>query len=171
MGLSEIASEFKRLDEKRRQHGLSLGEAGRYNALFTQLSDALTAGERHRRVDLRQFLRVRSRMELIVRTRAGEIKAACRDFGGGGCAIESPALFELGGDVYLDGAVLEGKRFPLHGRAVVAWARLPTTVTAGHGFGLKFAIESQEMRDQIDRLLYRVLDAFLHDDGGGELAL
>src|SRR3954471_6835022 len=105
MGLSDIAAEFKRLDEKRRQHGLSLGEAGRYNSLFTQLSDALTAGERHRKVDLRQFLRVRSRMELVLKTRASELKVACRDFGGGGCAIESPALFVLGDDVYLDGAI------------------------------------------------------------------
>ena len=29
------------------------------------------------------------------------------------------------------------------------------------GPGLRFAIDSREMRDQIDRLVYRVLDRFL----------
>jgi hypothetical protein len=170
-GLSEIAEEFKRLDEKRRQHGLSLSEAGRYNSLFSQLSDALASGERHRKVDLRQFLRVKSRMELIIRTKSGEIRATCCDFGGGGCAIESPALFSLGDDVYVDGIVLGGKRHPLKGRTQVVWARLPTSATAGQGYGLRFAIETRQMRDEIDRILYRVLDAFLNDDSSDELAL
>ena len=163
MGLSELASEFKRLDEERRSRGLSLAEASRYNSLFSQLSDALSANERHRKVDTRQFLRVRSPMELVVRTQAGELLAPCHDFGGGGCAIQSPALFHLGDDVYLDGAVLDGVRHPLHGRATVVWARLPTTAVGGHGYGLKFAIESPKMRDDVDRLVYRVLDLFLND--------
>jgi hypothetical protein len=169
--LSDLAEEFKRLDEKRRKEGLSLSEAGRYNSLFSQLSDALASGERHRKVDLRQFLRVKSRMELVIRTRAGEVSAICRDFGGGGCAIESPALFALGDDVYIDGVVLEGKRHALNGRTQVVWARLPVTPTAGHGYGLRFVIETRQMRDEIDRILYRVLDAFLNDDASDELAL
>jgi len=163
MGLSELADEFKRLDQTRRQRGLSMSEAGRYNALFSQLSDALSANERHRKVDMRQFLRVRSPMELVLRTGGGELRAVCNDFGGGGCAIESPNLFNLGDDVYLDGALLDGNRHALHGRAVVVWARLPTTTLGLHGYGLKFIIESPQRRDQIDRLMYRVLDLFLND--------
>jgi Tfp pilus assembly protein PilZ len=163
MGLSEIADEFKRLDELRRQRGLSLTEAGRYNTLFSQLSDVLSANERHRKVDMRQFLRVRSPMELVLKPGGGEIRAVCNDFGGGGCAIESPKFFNLGDDVYLDGAILDGTRHELHGRAIVVWARLPTSALGAHGYGLKFAIESPQMRDQIDRVVYRVLDLFLNE--------
>jgi hypothetical protein len=162
-GLSDIAAEFKRLDETRRQRGLSLTEAGRYNSLFSQLSDALSANERHRKVDMRQFLRVRSPMELVLRTSGGELRAVCNDFGGGGCAIESPKVFNLGDDVYLDGALLDGTLHPLHGRASVVWARLPSTSLGHHGYGLKFVIESAGIRDQIDRVVYRVLDLFLND--------
>jgi Tfp pilus assembly protein PilZ len=162
-GLSEIAGEFKRLDEMRRQRGLSLTEAGRYNTLFSQLSDALSANERHRKVDMRQFLRVRSPMELVLRTRAGEIRARCNDFGGGGCAVETAKVFNLGDDVYLDGVILDGTRHPLQGRGTVVWARLPTSVLGGHGYGIKFVIESPQMRDEVDRIVYRVLDLFLND--------
>jgi hypothetical protein len=163
MGLSEIAGEFKRLDELRRQRGLSMSEAGRYNTLFAQLSDVLSANERHRKVDTRQFLRVRAPMDLVIRIPSGELLAACNDFGGGGCAIGSPALFQLGDDVYIDGALLAGTRLPLNGRAVVVWARLPSTATGAHGYGLKFVFESPRMRDDVDRIVYRVLDLFLND--------
>lgn len=164
MGLSEIADEFRRLDGRRRKQGLSLGEAERYNTLFAQLSDHLASYERHRKVDVRQFLRVRSRMELIIRTGATEVRAVCHDFGGGGCAVSCPTLFHLDDDVWLDGAVIEGTRYPLHGRSVIAWTRLPSAGGKVHGYGLKFAIDSPKMRDEVDRLLYRVLDAFLAGD-------
>ena len=55
-GLTEIAEEFKRLDLKRRNGGLSLGEAERYNALFANLSDVLASGERHRKADGRALI-------------------------------------------------------------------------------------------------------------------
>src|SRR5262245_9876968 len=87
-GLSEVADEFKRLDRRRRAQGLSLGEAERYRALFERLSDILASGERHRRSDSRQHLRIPFRLDLTLRRPHGVVLAACRDFGGGGCAIE-----------------------------------------------------------------------------------
>ena len=159
-GLSELADEFKRLDQDRRTRGLSLSEAGRYHALFERLSDTLASGERSRRVDTRQFLRVRFDMTLTIRRADGVRAAACHDFGGGGCAISSDERFELDDDVWLDGADIEDEHHPLHGRATVAWLRLPTDGEPGR-YGLKFCIDAKEERDQIDRLLYRVLDRFL----------
>jgi PilZ domain len=168
MGLSQIAEEFKLLDDRRRTQGLSLSDAERYHVLFARLDDALVSNERHRRVDERQFLRVRFDMELHVKSSAGDLLVSCQDFGGGGCSIACDAVFQLGQELSLNGAVIEGKRYPLRGRAVVAWARLPSLETR-QGFGLRFAIDSRDMRDQIDRLLYRVLDRFLAEpgDGGG----
>jgi hypothetical protein len=162
VGLSDIAEEFRELDAIRRHQGLSMTEAERYHSLFARLSDALASCERHRKVDARQFLRVQFDMALVFRTSdGGEILAGCQDFGGGGCAVTSSQAFHLNDDVWLDGAIIEGVRHPLHGRAVVVWARLPT-VNTPQGYGLRFAIDSRDMRDQIDRVMYRVLDAFLH---------
>ncbi len=159
-GLSEIAEEFKLLDGRRRHGGLSMGESERYHSLFARLSDALASQERHRRVDARQFLRVKFPMQLRLRTPAGDVVADCLDFGGGGCAVACPETFEMGGDVWLDGATIEGRAYSLRGRAVVAWARSPDNGTP-QGYGLRFCIDSRDMRDQVDRLLYRVLDRFL----------
>jgi hypothetical protein len=159
-GLSEIAEEFKRLDLHRRTRGLSMTEAGRYHALFERLSDTLALGERHRRVDTRQFLRVPFRMTLTIRRAHGSALAVCHDFGGGGCAVSTSERFDLDDDVWLDGADLEGELQPLHGRATVVWTRLATHGEAAR-YGLKFCIDAPEERDQIDRLLYRVLDRFL----------
>jgi hypothetical protein len=161
LGLSEIAEEFRDLDDRRRHHGLSLTEAERYHSLFARLSDALASGERHRRVDMRQFLRIRFRMDLVLRKGTDEVLAPCEDFGGGGCDVHCDEDLRIGDDVWLDGAIIEGVRHPLHGRAVVVWARLPAR---GHtaGYGLRFVIESPKMRDQVDRVLYRVLDTFLN---------
>ncbi len=159
-GLSQIAEEFRQLDLQRRRGGLSLGDAGRYHALFARLSDALASGERHRRADTRQFLRVSFPMELIVRRAEGPGRVACRDFGGGGCAITTHETLALEDDVWLDGAILEGAPHPLHGRAIVTWARLPQGDGAA-SYGLRFAIDHGSERDQIDRLFYRVLDRFL----------
>ena len=165
-GLCEIAEQFRELDLKRRHGGLSLSDAERYNALFGRLSDALASSERHRRVDVRQFLRVRFPMELVIRTGDAELRATCHNFGGGGCYVATPRLFSLGDDVWLDGAVLggggAGHRYALHGRSIVAWTRLPPAGATEHGYGLRFAIDSLQMRDQIDRVLYRVLDLFLN---------
>jgi hypothetical protein len=44
---------------------------------------------------------------------------------------------------------------------VVVWAKL-ATLHSPQGYGLRFAIDSRDMRDQVDRVMYRVLDAFLH---------
>jgi hypothetical protein len=159
-GLSELAEEFKRLDHHRRTRGLSLAEAGRYHALFERLSDTLALGERSRRVDTRQFLRVPFRMTLTIRRAHGESSALCQDFGGGGCAVASDEKFDLDDDVWLDGADIEGERHPLHGRATVVWTRLPTGGEPAR-YGLRFCIDAAEERDQIDLLLYRVLDLFL----------
>jgi hypothetical protein len=159
-GLSDIAEEFRALDVVRKHQGLSMTEAERYHSLFARLSDALASCERHRRVDTRQFLRVQFEMTLVLRTERGESLAHCQDFGGGGCAITTSETFHLNDDVWIDGTLIEGIRHPLRGRAVVVWARLPT-MTAPQSYGLRFAIDSREMRDQIDRVMYRVLDAFL----------
>jgi hypothetical protein len=165
--LSELAEEFKRLDVRRRRQGLSLSDADRYNTLFEQLSEALSACERKRKCDVRQFLRVQADMVLVIRRPEGQMEAKCLDFGGGGCALalsssssssssSSPAE---GDDLWLDGAIIDGVRLELHGRGVIVWRRAHDdgTVTAG----LRFAIDSSAMRDQIDRVLYRVLDRFL----------
>ncbi len=160
MGLSDIAEEFRALDLVRKHQGLSMTEAERYHSLFARLSDALASCERHRKVDARQFLRVQFEMQLVLRTDRGESYASCQDFGGGGCGVTTPETFHLNDDVWIDGAVIEGMRHALRGRAVVVWARLPT-IHAPQGYGLRFAIDSREMRDQIDRVMYRVLDAFL----------
>ncbi len=159
-GLSEIADEFKRLDHQRRTRGLSLSEAGRYHALFERLSDTLASGERNRRVDTRQFLRVPFRMTLTIRRARGIVGVGCHDFGGGGCAVSSGERFELDDDVWLDGADLEGEAHPLRGRATVVWTRLPTGGELAR-YGLRFCIDAPEERDQIDRVFYRVLDRFL----------
>ena len=161
-GLSEIAEEFKELDHHRRTRGLSLAEAGRYHALFERLSETLALGERIRKVDTRQFLRVPFRMTLAIRRAHGMVRAVCHDFGGGGCAIATPGdlRFELDDDVWLDGAEIEGETHPLHGRATIVWTRLPTGGEPAR-YGLKFCIDAPDERDQIDRLLYRVLDRFL----------
>ena len=160
LSLSEIADEFKRLDQARRTRGLSLGEAGRYHALYERLSDALETGRRQRRADARQFLRVPFGMTLTIRRAHGPTAARCDDFGGGGCAVRSAERFALDDDVWLDGAELEGERHPLHGRATVAWVRLPCGGELP-GYGLRFCIDAPVERDQIDRLFYRVLDRFL----------
>lgn len=159
-GLSELADEFKRLDHDRRTRGLSLNEAGRYHTLFERLSDTLASGERNRRVDTRQFLRVPFHMTVTIRRADGPRAAACHDFGGGGCAIATDERFFLDDDVWLDGAEIEGESHPLHGRATVAWTR-PATGGEPARYGLKFCIDAHEERDQIDRLFYRVLDRFL----------
>lgn len=160
VGLSQLAEEFRQLDLQRRRGGLSLGDAGRYHSLFARLSDALASGERHRRADARQFLRVSFRMQLVLRRAHGAALADCHDFGGGGCAISTREQLQLDDDVWLDGAVVEGERHPLRGRAVVVWARLQSG-DSPPGYGLRFAIDEPRERDQIDRLLYRVLDRFL----------
>jgi hypothetical protein len=165
LGLSEIADEFKELDDRRRHGGLSLSEAERYRSLFARLSDALASGERHRRVDVRQFLRIRFQMELVLRTPHGDVYAPCQDFGGGGCQVICSESFHLDDDVWIDGVVIEGRKLPLHGRAVIVWARLPT-VSEPAGYGLRFAIDSAIMRDQIDTVMYRVLDVFLNGPNG-----
>jgi hypothetical protein len=168
LGLSDVAEEFRNLDVERRQRGLSMTEAERYNNLFARLSEMLASGEKHRKVDERQFLRVKFPMAIVIRTARGEVNALCEDFGGGGCSIACSEELHLGDDIWLDGAIVNGQRHPLHGRAVVKWTKLPSNGSAAHGYGLRFAIDGQHMRDQIDRLLYRVLDIFLAPNGSAD---
>jgi hypothetical protein len=162
MGLSDIAEEFRDLDDRRRHQGLSLSEAERYHDLFARLSDALASGERHRRVDMRQFLRIRFPMQLVVKVNGREILAPCEDFGGGGCDIRIDHAYRIGEELLLDGAIIQGVRHPLHGRANIVWMSLPF-VGSTPGYGLRFVLDSPKMRDQVDRLLYRVLDTFLKE--------
>jgi hypothetical protein len=105
-------------------------------------------------------LRVPFRVTLTMRRARGIALATCHDFGGGGCAVSTDEKLDLDSDVWLDGADLEGEQHPLHGRATVVWARLPTNGEPSR-YGLRFAIDSSEERDQIDRVLYRLLDLFL----------
>jgi hypothetical protein len=105
-------------------------------------------------------LRVPFAMTLTIRRADGTRAAVCHDFGGGGCAVTSDERFELDDDIWLDGAEIEGERYPLHGRATVVWTRLQTGGEPAR-YGLRFCIDADEERDQIDRLLYRVLDRFL----------
>ena len=160
--LSEIVERFRDPNLRRRAGSLSPAEQARYQALFSQLSDALAQGEIHRSPDARRFLRVRSEMELTVRYGEEKELVACHDFGGGGCRITSARELPLGIDLWLDGALLEGVRHPLEGRAVVVWTRsFVEAAESVRGYGLRFAIDSDPMRDQIDRVFYRVLDLFL----------
>jgi hypothetical protein len=161
MGLSDLAEEFRELDDRRRHDGLSPVDAERYHQMYARFSDALASGERHRRVDMRQFIRIRFNMDLVLRRNGEEVLARCEDFGGGGCDIHCDQRLHVGDDLWLDGALIEGMRHPLHGRAVVVWTRHPAR-NASAGYGLRFVIESPKMRDQVDRLLYRVLDAFFN---------
>ena len=155
MKLCEIAEEFKQLDLRRRQGGLSLGEAEQYRSLFARLSEALTATERRRKADARQFLRVEVPMQVVLRTPDGTHPAALLDYGGGGCSISDPGrVHQPHSDLWIDGVVCDGVAMPLHGRAEVVWAKDGVV-------GLRFAIDCADMRDQVDRILYRVLDLFL----------
>jgi hypothetical protein len=161
LGLSEIATEFKRLEELRRSSGLSLGDAEVYRTLSARLSDALAAGQKLRRVDERQFLRVPFKMDLLIRRANDAFLVLCHNYGGGGCAIASDHELVIDQLLLLDGALLDGERFPLRLRATVAWTRRPTAEGEPTFYGLRFALDSRIERDQIDRLFYRVLDLFL----------
>jgi hypothetical protein len=160
VGLSQLAEEFRQLDQQRRCGRLALSDSARYHSLFARLSDALASGERHRRADARQFLRVSFPMQLVLQRAKELIAADCHDFGGGGCAISTSEALRVDDDVWLAGAVVEHARHQLRVRAVVVWAR-PPSETSLPAYGLRFAIDQPSERDQIDRLLYRVLDRFL----------
>src|SRR5262245_49216496 len=94
-GLSELCEQFRDLDAVRRRSGLSLSDAERYRVLFERLSDALAMGERQRKADARQFLRIPFPMEVIIRRPGRVVCAPCHDFGGGGCAITTDEPFAL----------------------------------------------------------------------------
>ncbi len=164
LGISRIAEEFRQLDIRRRRLGLSLAEVPRYQALCSQLSEALATMERDRKVDARQFLRVPFTINLLVRTPKGPIYIDCHDFGGGGCAVSSKEVFRKGDDLWLDGAILDGNKHLLQGRGQIVWVRGEPGVDGATHFGVRFALESTSFKDQIDRVLYRVLEAFLRDD-------
>jgi hypothetical protein len=166
LGLSQLADEFRRLDHERRRRGLSLGDASRYHGLFARLSEALAAGERKRRVDGRQFLRVPFAFDLMLTHNNARIVARCHDFGGGGCAVTMEPLGR-GDELWLSGAQLGDERagepverHELCGRTIVAWARPGDEATPGR-VGLRFAFDVAAERDQVDRLFYRLLDRFL----------
>jgi hypothetical protein len=137
-----------------------MAEADRYHALFSRLSDALASGQRRRRADARQFLRISFPMQISLSRAHGSVTADCHDFGGGGCAITTDELLTLDDDVWLDGAIIAGARHPLEGRAVVVWMRLATG-ERHPSYGLRFTLDQASERDQIDRVFYRVLDHFL----------
>jgi hypothetical protein len=158
--LSELAEEFRRLDRQRRHGGLSLVDASRYHGLFARLSEVLAAGERKRRVDGRQFLRVPFDFELGVIRGDDRVAARCHDFGGGGCAVACAMPLARNDEVWLDGALFADEQHPLRGRAVVVWVRSASDgVTAR--VGLRFAFDVPADRDQVDRVFYRLLDRFL----------
>ncbi len=163
--LGELIEEFRALELQRRQGGLPLAEAERYYALFNRLDEALASGERHRKADQRQFLRVPTDLVLLLRTPSGLVEVKCTDFGGGGCFFYGSTLTRPGDTVWLDGARLEGQLYPLHGRALVAW--VDSAAGRPDGQGIRFVLECTEFRDQIDRLFYRILDAVL---GGASAA-
>lgn len=162
-GISRIAAEFKALNDRRRIEGLSRRDADRYYALFAQLSEALAGVERRRRMDARQFLRVAGEAVLVLSTGDGERSAVCHDFGGGGCAIDYDAPLDAGERVQVQALIVGGRRVSLPARAEVIWRR---GAEGGlHALGLRFFIESPDVRDAVDRALYRVLDAYLNGDG------
>lgn len=160
MGLSQIAEEFRILDARRRIQGLSLREAELYRTLYERLSEILASGERHRKADRRQFLRVPFPMLINLRRADGEVQVICHNFGGGGCSVRWGAEVAEGDDLWLDGVWIGGQHHPLRGRAQVAW--INPEGERGREYGLRFCIDSHEMKDQIDRILYRVLDVFLN---------
>ncbi len=160
LGLSELAEEFRRFDLQRRARGLSLGDASRYHGLFSRLSDALAAGERKRRAEPRQCLRVPFHFDIVLMHNGGRIAVRCHDFGGGGCSIACAEPLARGDEVWLDGGLLPDERYELRGRAVVVWTR-PGSDGEPARLGLRFTFDAPAERDQVDRLFYRVLDRFL----------
>lgn len=159
--LGDLIEEFRALELRRRQGGLPMAEAERYYSLFQRLDEMLAKGERHRRADQRQFLRVPTELVLTVRRPEGNLEVQCTDFGGGGCFFQGAPLFKAGETVWFDGAKLHGQAFPLHGRAVIAWVEGATGLIEGQG--VRFVLECAAFRDEIDRLFYRILDTLLHD--------
>jgi hypothetical protein len=157
MGLAELVDEFRRLDGERRRGSLIAADAERYRALFARLSDALAAGQRHRRVDARQFLRVPFDLELGLRHGGERLHVPCHNFGGGGCAIVPDEPLADGDELWIDGATIEGRPHPLSVRALVAWVRLDARIT----YGLRFVCDRAAEREAVDRLFYRLLDRFL----------
>ena len=166
-GVSKLAEEFRELERRRRAGRLPAGEVHRYHAMFGRLSDALASGERRRRMDARQFLRVLADLRLVVRTAAGESLARCLDFGGGGCSVAWDGALPRGAELRVDGALLEGHRYPLAVTAEVVWLR-PAGSDGVPRYGLRFELEGSAAREQIDRVLYRVLDLFLDRSDGGD---
>lgn len=158
-GLSQIAAEFKILNDRRKAEGLRGKDADRYYALFARLSQALAGGERRRRMDARQFLRVPGGAVLVLCGAEGERTATCRDFGGGGCAVDFDGTLAEGERVQMAALIVGNHRVPLPLRAEVIWNR--PNPAGGHLLGLRFSIDSPGARDAVDRALYRVLDAFL----------
>lgn len=159
--LGELIEEFRTLEHGRRQRGLVQEESERYYSLFARLDEALASGERKRRADQRQFLRVPTELVLVLRTPTGPVEVACADFGGGGCFFHGPLDVKSGDTLWLDGARLKGETHPLHGRALVAW--VDSGEGKQRGQGVRFVLESDAFRDQIDRLFYRILAAVLGD--------
>lgn len=158
--LSDIAEEFRLLDQKRRKATLSDREREQYHCLFERLSDALAGGVRYRRMNERKFLRVPFPMTIHIRRGNSTLPAPCLNFGGGGCAIAADS-FLLEEEAVIDSIELAGEIYPLGSRSQVCWSR--------HGeagerqYGLRFILESVEVRDTVDKIFYQALGRYISE--------
>ena len=157
--LSDIAEEFRLLDIKRRKAALSDGEREQYHSLFERLSDALAGGVRYRRMNERKFLRVPFPMTVQIRRGSTTLSAPCLNFGGGGCAILAEQ-FLLEEEAFIDSIEMAGETYRIDSQSQICWSR--HTESGGREYGLRFLLESPEVRDTVDRIFYQALGHFIN---------
>jgi hypothetical protein len=150
-----LVEEFRRLEELRRQRGLSMPEALRYRSLFETLEERLSPSGSPVEPGSRRHLRVGVELLLTVRTATAEHQLKTINIGGGGCAVQPSAQLRFGELVDIDGAVLDGHQFPLTLRAQVV--RDPLTSA---DVGLRFLSPSAEAHAEIETLVYHALERF-----------
>jgi hypothetical protein len=160
--LSELAEELRDIDRRRRlKGGLSLADAARYRALVARLGQII--GTKSSPKDQREFLRVPHPATVLFHA-GGELRAGlANDFGGGGMSMTSACEFRIGDRIALERAMVGDGWLRLQGGARVVW-RAPD---GGPGAGLAFEVDSPAMREQIDRVFYRVLDLYFSASGAG----
>jgi hypothetical protein len=151
-----LIPEYRELDRRWRRSGLSLGEAARYRALFDQLASLLAGlGPRD---DRRQFLRVPRPVAVAFTFRGEPAVGVALDFGSGGLCLSTDAGLTVGDVVLIDRVTFARDAYEIDVSAEVAWLAAPGRPA---GVGLAFRADSQGARERVDKVFYRVLDAYL----------
>jgi hypothetical protein len=151
-----LVDEFKALDVRRRDGGLSLGDAARYHALMAQLTEVMSG--RQLAADIRHFLRV-PRPVRVSFTRGSEAGIGIAlDFGSGGLCLSCDLHLAIGEQLFIERAVVDGETFAIGVRSTVVWG-------GDRSVGLQFEVESRAAWGRLDRVFYRIFDAYLRDGG------